>query len=534
MPAPRKNLVLLACILGSGIAFLDGTIVNVALPAIADDLDAGLSVQQWVVEAYLLTLGSLLLIGGSLGDLFGRRKVFQLGVAAFGATSLLCAIAPSSEVLIAARALQGVAGALLVPSTMGIIVATFPERERGRAIGQWTAWTGIATVIGPLAGGVLVEAVSWRLVFLVNLPFAVACMMLIARALPGPEIVASPRPRVDVKGAALVSLGLAGPVFALIEQPRYGWEDPVILAPLVLGVVLLVAFGLVERGERDPMVPFSMFRSRNFSAGNAATFAIYAGLGLPFFFLVLFLQQVGDYAPVQAGLALLPVTALMFALSKRFGALADRFGPHWFMTLGPAIAAVGLALMLRLDSGADYLGDLLPALLVFGLGLAMTVAPLTATVLGGVETEHAGVASGINNAIARVSGLLAVAAVGAAVSAQFASALDARVAAPPLSDAGQAYVADARTRPLAAGDPVALRATERARVTRAVDDASVQAFHLSIGVAALLVLAGGVISLVAVRDPKRVVPCEACPGGAVVGQSQDLGHAAPVGAAATG
>lgn len=524
-PQVRKNLVLLACILGSGIAFLDGTVVNVALPAIRADLHAGLSVQQWVVEAYLLTLGSLLLIGGSLGDIFGRRRVFMLGVASFGATSAMCAVAPSAGFLIGARALQGIAGALLVPSTMALIVATFDESERGRAIGSWTAWTGIATVIGPLAGGALVQAASWRWVFLINLPFAALTLALMARAIPrGADVLPEVRPRVDVKGALLAAFGLAGPVFALIQQPVYGWGDPRIWAPFAVGIALLVVFVLVERGERDPMVPFRLFAERNFSAGNLATLAIYAGLGLPFFFLVLFLQQVAGYSAIEAGLALLPVTALMFTLSKRFGALADRYGPHRFMTAGPIVAAVGLAMMLRLDAHADYLGGLLPALLIFGLGLSATVAPLTATVLGGVESEHAGIASAINNAIARVAGLLAVAVVGVFVSAQFSATLDARLAGHPLSDPGRTFVADAKTRPIAAGTTAALNRQERATVARALDDASVDAFDLSIAIAAGLVLAGGLISLVAVRDPRREVAAEECPGGAICGGARDIGR----------
>jgi EmrB/QacA subfamily drug resistance transporter len=519
----RRRLVLIACILGSGIAFLDGTVVNVALPAIRTDLHAGLSLQQWVVEAYLLTLGSLLLIGGSLGDLFGRRRVFALGVGSFGITSLLCAVAPTSEVLIGARALQGVAAALLVPSTMGVIVTTFDESERGRAIGSWTAWTGIATVVGPLAGGALVQAASWRWVFLINLPLAAVTLGLIAHAM-SPDVPLRRRPRVDVKGAALCALGLAGPVFALIEQPRHGWADPVILVPLIAGTGLLGAFVAVERRERDPMLPLALFGRRNFTAGNLATFSLYAGLGLPFFFLILFLQQVAGYRPVEAGLALLPVTALMFALSKRFGALADRFGPHWFMTLGPIVAGAGLALLLRVDRSASYLSELLPALVVFGLGLSATVAPLTATVLGGVEPEHAGVASAINNAIARVAGLLSVAVVGVLVSSQFASTLDARLIGRPLSAPARTFLSAAETRPLAAGAPSGLGGAEGAAVARALDAASVDAFRLSIGLAAALVAAGGLISLIGVRDPRRAVPAAECPGGAICGGPKPAGQ----------
>jgi EmrB/QacA subfamily drug resistance transporter len=516
----RKTLVLVACIMGSGMAFLDGTVVNVALPAMAGDLGAGLATQQWVVEAYLLTLASFLLIGGSLGDLFGHRRVYVAGVAAFGATSLLCALAPDSTALIGFRALQGIAAAVLVPSTLGIIVATFEESERGRAIGSWTAWTGIATVVGPLAGGALVQAASWRWVFLINLPFAVLTIALTLRALPD-DRPAGRRARLDVRGAALAALGLAGPVFALIEQPRRGWGDPLVWAPLAAGALLLVAFALVERRERDPMVPLELFRRRNFAAGNVATLSMYAGLGLPFFFLVLFLQQVAGYGPVEAGLALLPVTVMMFLLSKRFGALADRLGPRRLMTAGPLVAAAGVALMLRLDTHADYVTQLLPALLVFGLGLSATVAPLTAAVLGGVEAEHAGIASGINNAIARIATLLAVAVIGVFVSSQFTSTLHDRVAVDRLSPAARAAVQRADTRPLSAAVPPTVAGAERAELRRALSQASLEAFRVAIAVAAALLALAGVISLLGVRDPRREVPCEDCPGGALVGAPEE-------------
>ena len=515
----------MVCILGSGMAFLDGTVVNVALPAIADDLDAGLSTQQWVVEAYLLTLGSFLLIGGSLGDIFGRRRVYVAGVAAFGVTSLMCALAPDPGVLVGFRALQGMAGAVLVPSTMGIIVAVFGERERAAAIGSWTAWTGIATVVGPLAGGVLVQAASWRWVFLINLPLAVATIALTLRAMPDDRPAPERRPRVDFKGAALAALGLAGPVFALIEQPLRGWDDPLIWGPLVAGVVLLAVFVVVEQHERDPMVPMDLFKRRNFAWGNLATLAMYAGLGILFFFLVLFLQQVAGYTPIQAGVALLPVTILMFLLSKRFGGLADRYGPRWFMTIGPFVGAIGLTMMLRLDVQADYWTQLLPGLVVFGIGLSATVAPLTAAVLGGVEVEHAGIASGINNAIARVAGLLAVAVAGVLVSSQFSSTLDEQLAGVRLTPSAQAAVTQARDKPLAATVPASVRGRERVEVQEALDDASLKAFRVSIALGAGLVLAAGVLSLVGVRDPRREVslrglrrrPAGRCSGGGRAG-----------------
>ena len=455
--ASIKRLTLVACILGSGIALLDGTVVNVALPTIQRELGGGLAAQQWVVNAYLLTLGSLILIGGSLGDLFGERRIFALGVGGFGVASLLCALAPSIEALIAARALQGVASALLTPSALAVIVATFAESERGPAIGSWTAWGGIATVIGPLVGGELLALSSWRAIFLINLPLVAICVALILTVIPrreprshdvGPEVAeegagrmdtgqvaggqaagghdeppARTR-RIDVPGALLCALGLGGPVFALIEQPRLGWASPAVAIPLVAGVALLVCFLLYESRARDPMLPLGLFRRRNFSAGNAETLAMYAGLAILFFFLTLFLQQIGGYTPLQSGLATLPTTFVMFALSKRFGALADRYGPRFFMGAGPLLGACGLLLFQRVGANVNYVTDVLPGLLVFSLGLAMTVAPLTAAVLAGVDTDQAGIASAVNNAVARVAGLLGTAALGAVVAASFIAHLD--------------------------------------------------------------------------------------------------------------
>jgi EmrB/QacA subfamily drug resistance transporter len=422
-----KRLTLIACIMGSGIVLLDGTVVNVALPTIQRALGGGLAAQQWIVNGYLLTLGSLILIGGSLGDLFGERRVFALGVSGFGTASLACALAPSIGVLVAARAIQGVAGALLVPSSLAVIVNTFPESERGKAIGSWTAWGAIAGVLGPLAGGELLALVSWRWIFLMNVPLVIGCVTLILLVIPPGAPREAHARRIDLAGAALCATGLGGPVFALIEQPRLGWSSPAVLVPLIAGTGLLVLFALFESRTRDPMLPLGLFRRRNFAAGNVETFSMYAGLAILFFFLVLFLQQIGGYTPLKSGLATLPVTVIMFALSRRFGALADRFGPRLFMGAGPLVAAGGLLLFQRAGVKVDYLTEVLPPLVLFSLGLAMTVAPLTAAVLAGAE-HQAGIASGVNNAVARVAGLLGTAAVGAAISSAFAAAVDCRLA----------------------------------------------------------------------------------------------------------
>jgi EmrB/QacA subfamily drug resistance transporter len=536
MERRRKTLTLVACVLGSGIVMLDATVVNVALPTIQRELGGGLAAQQWVANAYLLTLGSLILIGGSLGDVYGERRVFAVGVAGFGVTSLLCAIAPSIGALVAFRALQGVAGALLTPSSLAVIVATFPESERGPAIGTWTAWVGIATVIGPLAGGYLLDVASWRWIFLINLPFVAICLFLIhsvvapsAREMRGGE-----RRHLDLSGAALCALGLAGPVFALIEQPRLGWASPAVVIPLVAGVVVFAAFLVHEARAPDPMLPLGLFRQRNFSVGNLETFAMYAGLSILLFFLGLYLQQVGGYAPLHAGLALFPVSALMFVLSRRFGALADRYGPRLFMAAGPLIAAGGMFLFLRIGVPVHYGAVVLPALIVFGLGLSMTVAPLTAAVLACVEGGQAGIASAVNNAVARIAGLLGTAAVGAIVAAQFGASLDHRLAGAPIDSAGHSAVTQAKRLTLGRPDVRHLPPGEARAILTAADDASTSAFHTGIIVAATLVTAGGLAGAAGIRNPRRRVAASECAGGSLVGAPLDSAHDdVPVAAAAT-
>ena len=505
--------------MGSFVAGLDATAVNVALPAIRADLGGGLAGQQWVSNAYLLALGSLILVGGSLGDLFGERRVFSIGVGGFGAVSLLCAIAPSIGFLIACRALQGAFGALLMPSSLAVIVAAFPREERGGAIGSWTAWSGIATVIGPLAGGYLVDAVSWRLIFAVNIPFVIATLVLVSIAVP-PRAPGAAHARIDWLGAVLTFFGLAGPVLALIRQPVVGWGSPQVWVPGLGGLLLLGVFLEHERRTPAPMLPLGLFKRRNFAVGNVQTFAMYGGLSITFFLLVLFLQEVAGYTALGAGFALLPSTIVMFLLSKRMGRLADRYGPRLFMGLGPLTAAVGLALMTRLGANVNYLTDLLPALLVFSLGLASTVAPLTAAVLSDADESNAGIASGVNNAIARVAGLIAIAAIGAIISARFKASLTGHLAGIRLSPAARSAVAQARGETLARVDP----ARAGIHVAHAVQSASVEAFHLGIGISAVLVALGGLLGLAGIRNPRRAVRCADCPGGQFAGQPLDAAH----------
>jgi EmrB/QacA subfamily drug resistance transporter len=396
-------------VLGSSIAFLEATVVNVALPAIGEDLGADVAGLQWIINGYLLTLAALILLGGSLGDRYGRRRIFNIGVIWFAVASVLCAVAPNAEILIAARVIQGIGGALLTPGSLAIIEATFYPEDRGRAIGAWSALGGIAAAIGPLLGGWLIEAVSWRAIFFINLPIAAFVVWGAERHVPetrDPTISG----RLDFPGSALASIALAGLTFTVIQAPVDGFDSPMVLTALIVGLVSAVAFVFVERRSPEPMLPLSIFDSRQFSSANVVTFVVYAAMGGVFFFLVVFLQVSLGYSPIAAGAASLPITALMLAFSPRAGALAQRIGPRLPLTLGPIGIAIGMVMMTTIDPGDSYVGSILPAIIVFGIGLTLVVAPITATVLAAADERHAGVASGVNNAVARTAGLAAVAA----------------------------------------------------------------------------------------------------------------------------
>ncbi|XVQ14466.1 MFS transporter [Spirillospora sp. CA-255316] len=425
--------ILLATVLGSSVAALDATVVNVALPRLARDLDADMAGLQWTVNAYTLTLAGFILLGGSLGDRFGRRRVFVIGVVWFALASLLCGAAQDVGTLVAARALQGVGGALLTPGSLAIIQASFTADDRPRAVGAWSGLGGVAGAIGPFAGGWLVEA-GWRWVFLLNLPLAVIVVLVALRHVPE-TVDPEARGRFDVLGAALAALALAGTTYALTEAPEATASTAMVGAAAVIGLAAAAGFVLVERargrgrgrvrlpgrrrgagkGAQDgaprPMLPLDVFASRQFSAVNVVTFVVYGGMGVMFFLFVLNLQVVSGFSAVAAGAALLPVTLLMLLLSSRAGALAQRIGPRLPMTAGLVVAAAGMLLVGRIGAGSSYLWNVLPAVVVFGLGLSAVVAPLTATVLATADERHAGVASGVNNAVARAAGLLAVAAV---------------------------------------------------------------------------------------------------------------------------
>ena len=413
LASARGRWVLVATILGSGMATLDSTVVNVALPSIGRDLHGGIAELQWIVTAYLLTLASLLLIAGALSDRFGRRRVFLVGVVWFAAASVACSLAPSMLALNAARALQGVGGALLTPGSLAIIEASFRREDRAAAIGAWSGLGGITVAIGPFVGGYLVQAWSWRLIFVINVPLALAVVWLARRYVPETRDPAAPR-RLDLAGAALAALGLGGLTYALVELPAHGIGAADVIAAAAVGLCALIALFVVEGKRAAPMLDLSLFGDRIFSAANAETFVVYAALGGAFFLLPIDLQQVLGYSPLASGAALLPATVVLLLLSASMGRLAQRIGPRIPLTVGPIIAACGLLLLERIGVGRGYATTVLPALLVFGLGLATTVAPITATVLGAAPTAKVGLASAINNCIARTGSLIAVATLPAA------------------------------------------------------------------------------------------------------------------------
>jgi EmrB/QacA subfamily drug resistance transporter len=444
---------LIASILGSSMAFIDGSVVNVALPSIQHDLGGGLATQQWVVDAYLLTLGSLILVGGSLGDIFGESKVFAIGVASFAGVSILCAIAPNATTLIIFRGLQGMAGALLTPASLAMITATFTGTARGNAIGQWTSWTGISFILGPTLGGWLVDVSTWRVIFLINIPIAIVTLVILAR-LGGLHQARRQDLRVDVGGAILGTAGLGLLVAGFIEQPQRGWGDPLILGAFVGGAALLGAFVWYELRTPMPMLPLRLFRLRNFSVANVETLSVYGGLSALTTFLTLYLIEFAGFSALRAGLSLVPVTIVMFFLSPRMGRLSMQYGPRLFMALGPILAGVGVLAFTRLPQDVNYWVDVVPALLVFSLGLSLTVAPLTTTVLADAQAGDAGVASGVNNAVARIAGLLAIAILGI----------------------------------LAAGGG---------------DHLTVHGFHATMGAVAGLLFGGGLIGAIGIRNPTR-------------------------------
>jgi EmrB/QacA subfamily drug resistance transporter len=453
--------VLLATVLGSAIASIDATVVGIALPAIGSDFHTDLATLQWVVTAYTLTLAGLLLFAGALGDKYGRKRIFLIGVAWFAAASLLCGIAPDAAFLIVARAVQGIGAALLTPGSLAIIEASFAPADRGKAIGAWSGLGGVGLAIGPFLGGWLIQAVSWRLIFVINLPIAALVIAVGLRHVPESRDPGATG-KMDVIGGALVTLGLIGLTYGLIEGPGVGWTSPAPLAALAGGVLLLGAFIAWERRAAMPMLPLNLFRSTQFNAANIVTFAVYGALGGALFLLPIQLIEVSGYTALQAGISLLPVTVIMLALSARSGALAARIGPRLQMSIGPLVIAAGLALFTRIGHSGNYLTEVLPAVLVFGVGLAINVAPLTSTVLAAVPAEHAGMASAVNNDVARAASLITVAVLPALAGLSGAAYLH-----PALFSAG---------------------------------------FHTASLISAALCVAGGAVAAVAIRNPSRAEP----------------------------
>jgi len=456
--SPAGRWVLTAAVLGSGIAALDATVVGIALPAIGRDFHTSVASMQWVVDGYTLPLAGLLLLGGALGDAFGRRRAFVIGTIWFALASLGCGLAPGAGFLIAARALQGVGAALLTPGSLAILQASFAPDDRSRAIGAWSGLGGVATAAGPFLGGWLIGAVSWRLVFFINIPVAAAVVLIAARHVPESR-APGPRQPLDPAGAVTISLALAGLTYGLIAAAADGWTSPVVLASLLAGAALLAAFCVVEARGDHPMLPLALFRVRQFSAANAVTFVVYGALGGALFLVPVVLQEVSGYSPLAAGMALLPLTAIMLTLSARSAALSARIGPRLQMTVGPLVIAAGMALFTRVQGGGDYLTQVLPAVLVLGLGLAINVAPLTATALSAAPAEHSGIASAVNNDVARSASLIAVAILPALAGLT-----------------GTAYL-------------------HPAELTRG--------FHVAVLIAAAASAAGGVLAALTIRNPAR-------------------------------
>ncbi|HEX6902491.1 MAG TPA: MFS transporter [Thermoanaerobaculia bacterium] len=467
--------MLAATILGSSMAFIDGTAVNVALPALQADLGATVAEVQWVVEAYALFLSALLLVGGSLGDRFGRRRIYLLGIAGFALASVACGFAATIDQLIAARAAQGIAAAFLVPGSLALLSASFDESKRGRAIGTWSGFSAITAAVGPLLGGWLIDHVSWRWVFFLNVPLAAAVILISLRFVP--ESRDGEAEGTDWAGAALATLGLGGLTFGLIESSRLGWSDPRIWGALIAGVIAIAGFLAVEARAASPMMPLALFRSRTFTGANLLTLWLYGALGGALFFLPFNLIQVHGYSATQAGAALLPFVLFMFFLSRWSGGLVDRYGARLPLMIGPAVAAVGFALFAVLASRDDYWTGFLPAILVLGFGMAISVAPLTATVMGAVEERHAGIASGINNAVSRSAGLLAVAAMGLMMLGFFGRGLDRRLDSAGLPPEARRAVDGQREKLAALDIPASLSEPARARAEAAVDESFLDGYR---------------------------------------------------------
>ena len=496
-----KNIgpwVLAATILGSSMAFIDGTVVNVALPVLQTDLHATAADVQWVVEAYSLFLSALILVGGSLGDSFGRRRIYAIGIALFTAASVLCGLAPNVTFLIFTRAVQGVGGALLVPGSLAIISASFAKEQRGRAIGTWSGFTSITSALGPVLGGWLVQYASWRWVFFINIPMAAITLGILFWRVPESRDEEN-KARLDWWGALLATLGLGGIVYGLIESSNLGLANPLVIFALILGVVALIAFLFVEARSSSPMLPLSLFRSKTFSGANLLTFLLYAALGGALYFLPFNLIRVQGYPPTAAGAANLPFIIIMFSLSRWSGGLVSRYGAKLPLIIGPLIAACGFALFAVPGIGGSYWTTFFPAVVVLGLGMAVSVAPLTTTVMGAVDVQRAGVASGVNNAVSRAAGLIAIAVLGIVILSVFESSLDSHLAGLHLASATQQMIETQRTKLVGIAIPAGVSNSLYAALERAIDESFVAGFRVVMLVCAALAAASALSALLLIE-----------------------------------
>lgn len=498
--AAAGKWVLAATILGSSMAFIDGTVVNVALPALQTELKASVADVQWVVEAYSLFLAALLLVGGSLGDHFGRRRVFVIGVGLFAVASAWCGCAAGIGQLVVARAVQGIGAALLVPGSLAIISASFSEKERGRAIGTWSGFSAITAAIGPVLGGWLVDRVSWRAVFFINLPLALLVIAISIRHVP--ESGGEAKGRLDWWGATVAALALGALVFALIESSRLGLAHPEVITSLLLFGIGFVAFFVIESRSASPMLPLQLFRSRTFTGANLLTFLLYGALGGTLFFLPLNLIQVQRYSPTEAGGALLPLILIIFILSRWSGGLVERFGARIPLIIGPTTAAIGFALFVRPGVGDRYWATFFPAIVVLGIGMAISVAPLTTTVMNSVAPGQAGIASGVNNAVSRTAGLLAIAVLGIVMLRSFDRELDGRLPSLDLSASASSALAHERSK-LAGADLSGFEAAARMKLRSAIDESFVHAFRQVMLVGAALAVASALTAflLIVGKEP---------------------------------
>ncbi len=506
--------VLAAAIIASGMGFMDGTIVNVALPVIQRELDATAVDALWIVESYALLLAALILVGGSLGDHYGRRKIFMIGIAIFTVASVWCGLSPSSESLIAARTVQGIGGALMIPGSLAIISASFSQEDRGKAIGTWSGFSGVTAAIGPVVGGLLIDFVSWRAAFLINIPLAAIALYICVKHVP--ENRDPDAARLDFVGATLATVGLGGLVFGLIEASNRGFADPLVFIPLLVGVGALVGFVFAEWESAEPMMPLTLFRSRNFTGANLLTLLLYMGLGGALYFFPFALIQVHGYSATAAGSAFLPFVVLTFLLSRWAGGLVPRIGPKIPLVIGPIIAAAGFVLFALPGTGGSYWTTFFPAVVIMGLGMSLVIAPLTTTALNSVSGRHSGLASGVNNAVSRTATLMAVAVMGIVVFAVFSSTLDSRLTELDVSRQTQTAMEERKVNLGAAQPPEGVDNSTATAINEAVDESFVAGFRMAMYIAAGFALASALAAAIIIEgkgQERKVGEAEGEPSG---------------------